>query len=208
METIIYVIRHSETFENYGKTEYEPLNQSIILSENGENKAKQLSQKLLEKENIDIVYSSDYARAMSTAKYFCSKDTKGVYVDSRFGERKIGIEYKFISSKEYYKLQFTDLEYKFPKGECAREVKERFTAGINEILQKNIGKKIILITHGAAMGFYFQSVCEDYRINEINKCRTISFNRKIIFDGIIQRPDIFKLTFENQKLKDLIYVEQ
>ena len=62
-------------------------NEKWILTNNGEEIAKEKS-KLDELQNFDIVFSSNYVRAIGTAKYFT---TDKINIDERFGERKFGI---------------------------------------------------------------------------------------------------------------------
>lgn len=72
--TTIYLIRHSEPFKEHKGIE--DVNEDILfsnikspLSVNGEKLAEKMS-KNKEFTNLDDVWSSDYVRAMSTAKYF------------------------------------------------------------------------------------------------------------------------------------------
>lgn len=91
-ETIIYLIRHSEQLKIKGKylsSENDQIkNEKIILSIEGERKAKELSEKEALK-NIDVLYSSDYVRAIATAKYIANKNNIDINIDKRLGERKL-----------------------------------------------------------------------------------------------------------------------
>ena len=98
-ETIIYLIRHSEQMRitgTYAASEDAQLkNEKIILSIEGERKAKELSEKE-ELNNIDVLYSSNYVRAIATAKYIADKNNISINVDERLGERKLR---RFSSTK-------------------------------------------------------------------------------------------------------------
>lgn len=91
-ETIIYLIRHSEQLKmnnRYLSGEDEQIkNEKIILSIEGERKAKELS-KREELKNIDVLYSSNYVRAIATAKYIANKNNLNINIDDRLGERKL-----------------------------------------------------------------------------------------------------------------------
>ena len=91
-KTIIYLIRHSEQLRlsgNYESSESEQLkNEKIILSIDGEKKAEVLSERQ-ELKNIDVIYSSNYTRAIATAKYIADKNNIEINVDERLGERKL-----------------------------------------------------------------------------------------------------------------------
>ena len=63
-------------------------NEKIILSVEGERKALEIS-KLKELRNIDVVWSSNYVRAISTAKYIANQNHIEINIDENFNERKL-----------------------------------------------------------------------------------------------------------------------
>lgn len=63
-------------------------NEKIILSIEGERKAKELNERE-ELKNIDVLYSSNYVRAIATAKYIANKNNLNINIDERLGERKL-----------------------------------------------------------------------------------------------------------------------
>ena len=76
--TTVYISRHSEPFRKligeYNANEVEQLrNEKNPLSVNGEQYAKELSERE-ELQKIDVLYSSHYVRAMSTAKYIAERN--------------------------------------------------------------------------------------------------------------------------------------
>ncbi len=91
-KTVIYLIRHSKQLKinsTYLSCENEQIkNEKIILSIEGEKKAQELSEKE-ELKNIDILYSSNYVRAIATAKYIADKNNISINIDERLGERKL-----------------------------------------------------------------------------------------------------------------------
>lgn len=90
--TYIYLIRHSEQLKIKNKIieneESQISNEKIILSVEGERKAKEIS-KLKELSNIDILWSSNYVRAISTAKYIANQNHIEINIDENFNERKL-----------------------------------------------------------------------------------------------------------------------
>ena len=90
--THIYLIRHSEELKIRNKIieneESQISNEKIILSVEGERKAKEIS-KLKELNNIDILWSSNYVRAISTAKYIADQNHIEINIDEKFNERKL-----------------------------------------------------------------------------------------------------------------------
>ncbi|MBQ9313729.1 MAG: histidine phosphatase family protein [Clostridia bacterium] len=85
-ETTIYLIRHSEQvkpIEDLYDTKLSQLqNEMNALSKNGELLAKKLSEEK-ELQNIDILYSSHYERAIATAKYIAEQNNIKMNIDTR-----------------------------------------------------------------------------------------------------------------------------
>lgn len=85
-ETTIYLIRHSEQvrpIEDLYDTNLSQLqNEKNALSENGKFLAKKLSEEK-ELQNIDILYSSHYERAILTAKYIAEQNNIKLNTDTR-----------------------------------------------------------------------------------------------------------------------------
>ena len=88
--TYIYLIRHSEQLkiQNDIQEDSQIANEKIILSINGEKKAEEIS-KLEELKNIDVLWCSNYVRAISTAKYIATENNIDLNIDKNLGERKL-----------------------------------------------------------------------------------------------------------------------
>ena len=89
--TTIYLIRHSEQqkIENkIVKEESQIDNEKIILSINGEKMAENIS-KLEQLKNIDVLWSSNYVRAIATAKYIANENKIDINIDEKLNERKL-----------------------------------------------------------------------------------------------------------------------
>ena len=93
MEKDIFLIRHSEQLKIKDTKKYDISdqinNEKIILSVNGEILAREISE-LQVMQNINMVWSSNYVRALETAKYIAEKNNIEINVDSRLNERKLG----------------------------------------------------------------------------------------------------------------------
>lgn len=206
MKTIVYVSRHSEPFRNllgeYNANEIEQLrNEKNILSVRGEEKAKLMSEKE-ELKNIDILYSSHYVRAMSTAKYIAENNNIKLNVEERLGERKFGVTDLSEMPEDFFERQFTNWDYKLENGESLNEVKLRITDAFNEIINNNKGKNIAIISHGTALSCLFKNYCEVI-YNKATDLLNISYNNKLVFDGNWGAPELFKLTFEETNLIEI-----
>lgn len=88
--TYVYLIRHSEQLKiiNIKNEESQISNEKIILSVEGERKAQEISN-LHELSHIDILYSSNYVRAIATAKYIANQNNIEINIDEAFNERKL-----------------------------------------------------------------------------------------------------------------------
>ena len=206
MNTIIYLVKHADELkengiQNTNDTE-QLINEKYILSVKGEEQSKRLSESP-ELKNIDVLWSSSYTRAKATAKYIAYRNSIDINIDSRLNERKLGnLEdlSKWMKNKPFGVVQayLQDKKWKTREGESCEEATERVTMFLQKILQENIGKKIVLVSHGALISFLLTNWCE---LNEEIK---LVFNNKIIE---IKEPSITKLTFDKQKLTNIESIE-
>ena len=106
----VYFMRHSETLKPKNIKNDDTLqlqNEKWVLTVNGDNIAKKKSQ-LEELQNFNYVYSSNYVRAISTAKYFTDNEVR---IDERFGERKFGVNNWSELPSDFGEKQFKDFDY-------------------------------------------------------------------------------------------------
>ena len=180
-------INNSDTLQNQ--------NEKWGLTINGETLAKEKSEHI-ELNNFDIVISSNYVRAISTAKYF-TKDK--LFIDENFGERKFGIDNWDELPKNFGKRQFDDFNYKLPNGESINEVIKREYDSLINILNNYYDKKILIVGHSTAIASLFSRWCK------INYNGNYEFNGKVFFDGKWNYCETFKLEFDNNN--NLIKIE-
>lgn len=185
--TIIYFMKHSEVLKYNNVSNNDSLqlqNEKWILTNNGEEIAKEKS-KLDELQNFDIVFSSNYVRAIGTAKYFT---TDKINIDERFGERKFGINNWDELPNDFEEKQFNDFNYKIGNGESINEVIKREEEALNDILNNYKGKKILIIGHSTALAALFSKWCK------------IGYNDNDFFDGKWNYCETFRLEFDDNKL--------
>lgn len=200
MNTVVYLSRHSiplkpEKLKNNDSFQIE--NEKLVLSIEGEKLAQDLSNKE-ELQNIDLVISSNYARAISTAKYIAKNNNKKLFIDSNFGEREFGIDDFSELPEDFGRRQFLEPEYKIKDGENKLEVQTRMYKELMEVINKNPKKRISIVTHATALLFLFDKWCE---ISDDGKYK---FNGKIFFEGTMNFCETFKLEFnENNELVDI-----
>lgn len=202
-ETTIYLIRHAETIDESGirntDETMQEINEKEILSIEGENASKELSENA-ELKNIDMLWCSNYTRAKQTAKYISAENNTQYNLDNRLCERKLGnIDdlAKFMRDKETRdpsreQLAFPD--FKTRDGESANETNKRMNEFINEMLEKYPGKRIAIVSHGGTIKFYLLSYCN------VNESLNLEFEGKELN---IASPCLLKLTFIKNELKNL-----
>ena len=206
MNTIIYLIKHAEEFDENGirntNETTQIMNEKYILSVKGEEQAKKLSQNI-ELQDIDVLWSSSYARAKGTAKYIANKNNIKMNIDSSLNERKLGnLEdlTEWMKNKKFGVVQayLANKDWKGKDGESCNEATKRVTEFVKEILEEYKGKRIVLVSHGALISFLLTNWCN------LNEEMKLIYNNKIIE---IKEPSITKLTFNGQELEDLEQIE-
>lgn len=202
MTTTIYLIRHSIPFkEHRGTTNTNETilieNEKLPLSIAGEKLAEEKS---LQEEfkNLDIVYSSNYVRAMATAKYFAGANNLKVNIDEVFNERIHGVDSWSDLPQEFELKQFNDEDFKVGYGESQKEVQTRMFNGLMKVLNENKGKRIAIISHSTAIAFLLKKWCEVYYDKEYK------FNNTSFFNGKWEHLQTFKLQFKDN---ELIHIE-
>ena len=202
--TTIYLLRHSQPFRKllgeYNVNEIEQLrNEKNPLSVDGERLAKEMSERD-ELQNIDVIFSSHYVRTMCTAKYIAENNNIKLNVEERLGERKFGVNNISELPPTFFEEQFRDWDYKLENGESANEVSKRMNEVLFEILNKNQGRNIAVVSHGTAISAMVKTWC-NVVLNEETKLIEFYFNDKLVFDGNWNCPELFKLDFdENNNL--------
>ena len=194
--TTIYFMRHSETLKYNNINNNDSLqiqNEKWPLTVNGESIAKEKS-KVEELLHFDVVYSSNYVRAISTAKYFINDK---VNIDESFGERKFGINNWEELPNNFGEKQFENFDYKLNDGESLNEVIFREINSLNRILCEHKNQKILVVGHSTALASLFSKWCE------VNYAGTYKFNEKEFFDGKWNYCETFKLTFDDYNLIDI-----
>lgn len=198
--TIMYISRHSQPFRKflgeYKVNEIEQIrNEKNLLSVDGEKYAEQMSN-LPELLKVEILYSSHYVRAMSTAKYIAEKNNIILNVDERLGERRFGVNNMSELPSTFFEDQFRNWDYKLTNGESVNEVSKRMNEALSEILDVNRDKKIAIISHGTAISAMLKKWC-NIKLNEETKLVEIYFNNELVFDGNWKCPELFKLEFDD-----------
>lgn len=193
--TTLYLVRHSEPIKVH--MGIEEVDDTILLSNiksplsiNGEHLAETISNNK-EFSNLDVVWSSDYVRAMSTAKYFAFNNNLKVNVSNKLGERKHGINSWNELPEDFERKQFLDENYKVENGESQKETKEREYSFLLKILEEYSNKRILIVGHSTAFAFLLSYWCE------VSYDKEYYFNGIPFFDGKWNYCETFKLEFDD-----------
>lgn len=198
---IIYFIRHSKTLSvdnKFNEDSIQEENEKRILSTKGEKIAKEKFRNI-EFDDIEEIYSSNYVRAMQTAKILAEKNNLTINVVSNFGERKIGITSWDDYPKDFEIHQFKDNDYKLPSGESLNEVRKRELKSLNYILDNSKSSKIAIVFHSTAMMTLLKTWCD------VSYDSDYYFKGNKFFDGKWNYCETFKLVFDDNN--NLVSIE-
>lgn len=207
--TTIYLLRHSKSVKSDDlifddELDEQTKNERILLSPIGEEEAKRFSN-YEELTNIDVIFSSEYERAKSTAKYIANNNNLKLIISKDINERKIGDAKDY--PKTFWVTQFEDENAKAPNGESRKEVTQRFTRFINRVLEEYKDKRIVLVSHGTAITFLLMNWCKLVNVQLENKVRHLTFKGKDVINDTIKNLDLFKLTFDGNNIVDVELVK-
>ena len=203
MNTIVYLIRHADTIDEKGirntKETSQIINEKEILSIKGEEDSKRLS-KNEELKNIDTIWCSSYVRAKQTAKYIAEENNLQINLDDRLNERKLGnleeiaIFMKDKKTRDPSQEQLLYPKFKTSDGESAEDTNKRMTEFLNECLNENKGKKIVIVSHGGSIKFLLLNWCK------VNENMKLEYKDKELN---VTSPSLLKLTFKDEELMNI-----
>lgn len=164
----LLLIRHGETDWNAGGRFQGQLD--IELNEEGRRQAQALAARLAP-EPLDVVYTSDLARARDTAQHIIDRQRASgeqnaldLRPDPRLRELNLGdwqgLTYAQIEAQDPERLAAWDADrvnYRLPGGESLRQVADRVRAVLDDVRQGNgaddgpENQTIALVTHGLTL---------------------------------------------------------
>lgn len=209
METVVYLIRHSEAISKsnlniiINSDSNQISNEKAFLSVSGEAKALELSRHQ-ELQNIDAVYSSTYVRALSTAKYIACENNTIINVDERLNERKIGM-ISNMDVRDFHRLQAKDFDFKLDSGESINQTKKRMVESLKNILMNESGNRVVVVSHSTALTALMSSWC-DLGYNYDDQI-ILTYNDKAVVTGQFTAPMIFKVVFDGMNVVDISSIE-
>jgi len=156
--------------------------------------------KLVKKIKADVIYSSNYASSLGTAKYYSEYKNIDININSFLNDAKIG-DMGNRNIKMLRFMQERDFDFKFNHGESLKEVSKRMDLVINRILKNNFGKDIAIFTHKRAiMAYLLPYLDKGFNLDD----RIIlTFNDKVIMDDVDNDIDVIKITIEKGSIIDV-----
>ncbi len=153
MTTTVYLIRHCQSIANVKRMYNCKIGQDEGLSENGKKQAKKLAA-FFRKIRLSAIYSSPFPRAMQTASEIAQHAGAKVETVEEFIEHRCG-EWDGKSEDEIMKLYpkawegwHTDPQnHPIPKGETLLAIQSRALPKFEELVEKNRGETIAIVTH-------------------------------------------------------------
>ena len=202
--TIVYLIRHAKTVDEVGirntNEDSQLINEKEILSVEGEEQARKLSE-LEELKNLDVIWSSSYARAKATAKYIAQVNNLPCNLDNNLSERRLGnlkelgVFMQGKATRDPSQEQLLDRTYRTSNGESAEQTRARMNEFFSKMLTKYEGKRIAVVSHGGSIKFFLLNWCE------VSEDVKLVYGKDVILN--IKSPCLLKLTFNQKELIDL-----
>jgi len=143
LETNIYFVRHAEPDFSIKDDMMRP------LTDKGMADTKRVT-KALKNRNIKAIYSSPYKRAYDTVKDLAEATDLEINIVEDFRERKVGNVW-VDDFTAYSRKQWADFDYKLEHGESLREVQKRNITALYDILKNNLGRNVVVGSHGTAL---------------------------------------------------------
>lgn len=175
--TTVYLLRHAESTPNFEQPESD-----WPLAEEGQQQASRLI-KQLNHLQIDVVYSSPYIRAVDTVKPFAEHENLPIGICNDLRERKLA-EGFLNNWHEIIQRAWKDFSFALPNCESSQDCQKRVTSCIDQLVQDNLGKTILLSSHGNAIALYLNGVDSSFGFGQW---------------GLMQNPDVYKVIYNGRQ---------
>lgn len=154
MKTYVTLVRHGATDWNYDARAQG--HSDIPLNEEGRRQAEAVAVRL-STERWDAIYSSDLARAQSTALAICRRTGHDLLTEPRLRERNIGLAEGTIESER--QLRWPGLSWNtLPGIENQEQLAKRGVEILTEIAERHPGERVIVVSHGGLIAAFLREV--------------------------------------------------
>jgi probable phosphoglycerate mutase len=155
LKTKLIIVRHAEAVGNAIR-EFHGWTDSNI-TEKGHVQAAQVAERL-KSVPIDVIYSSPLKRTMETAKYISK--VKGLPIIQRDDLKEINgglwegmtwTDLVKVYPEEYTVWEEKPHAHQMPEGESMKGLQQRLINAFSDIIKKEEGKNVCIVTHGTAL---------------------------------------------------------
>jgi 2,3-bisphosphoglycerate-dependent phosphoglycerate mutase len=184
MNTTVYMVRHAESPYTEGDE------RTRGLTPAGELYANKVTG-ILKDEEIDVIISSPYARAVLTVEGLAQHLNKEIITFEDLRERDFSGEDYIITDDEFMPAimrMFEDPDYSLPGGESNSKCQARASKVLRTLLEEHQGKKMVIGTHGNVMTLMMNHFDASYGLD---------------FFMQTKKPDIYKLEFIDMELQEV-----
>lgn len=195
----LYLIVNNNLIDNlkYSDDAIDLVRTLRLLSIEGESDAKKISE-MSNLSDIESIYSSYYASSIDSSKYLSEKYSLDINLDKRLNDCKVGI-LQGKNIKLVKNLQEHDFNYKLYNGESLNEVGLRMNSVIEEVVSNN--ENCALYTHKRSiLGYFLRFASVGYNLDDE---LILEYNNKVIYSTSDKLVEVYKLTFNNNKLEDV-----
>ena len=206
MKTKLYIVRHTQTIGNIekrltGRKDYD-------LTEEGKKYNKYLT-KRLEDIKFDSAYSSTSKRTSRTIQQLADINHIKIRELDELCEMYFGIydgmkwtEVNMINPQIDKIHRETNEIMKIPEQESTEEVRKRMNKIMLEIANENLGKTVLVCSHGVAIETFLRSITRVPFVKERREYSQANTSVNIVnFDGDTQK-------FSLEKLNDLSHLKK
>jgi len=153
MKTTLTLVRHGETDKNVGNKLHKA-GDTEKLNEKGVEQVTKTAE-ILNQKGVDVVYCSKEARSVQSADIIGDVCSCKVIELEDLNGRNFGIYANKPWSEVSKVLEGLSLEerytYVLENGESWKEFEKRLIKVIQDVLQKNEGKRVVIVTHGGSI---------------------------------------------------------
>lgn len=170
VDTYVTIVRHGQThWNNELRLQGWKDEEGCQLTKEGLLQARALGARFeREKAHFDVVYSSDLGRALATMQLAIERlniKPSRIKIDKRFRERSFG-KFEGITkpllaerfSRDWSRMKSGDPGWKPEGGESASQVQLRAWEALMEVVAKNRGKSVLLVSHGGTISLLLQQI--------------------------------------------------
>ena len=159
MVTTVYFVRHAEATGNVdetfqGRTDTE-------VTERGKRQLALLAERFRDIP-IERLYSSPMKRTISTAEAVnlyhgleILRDERLIEIDGGGFEGQKWSELPKLYPEEFRLWNYELHNFRIENGECMTQVRERVESAVDDIVRRNAGRTIAVVSHGCALRNYY-----------------------------------------------------